>query len=465
MKCLAFKNFKYLIIIVILFCFFSPIKSSLSHSLDVTSLSFVLPSENQGDKLPQTFDFELNISWLEVVYLIKGENDMNGEDYLDVFSHKDKVVDYINNNLTISSQSQECQLQYKQDTQNDLNILTTGMLFKGKVVCRDDPEKLFIKNSLFVADFPLQANIVSLFINDYNNLVDQIYLDKTDQQAVVTINGISISDYFTAQTDNNSNKQDSILKNVLGFLKIDSNQGNNSGLSQSLTDKFVEFSKISIWLAVLLVFILGFLHTMEAGHSKTILASLLIDNKITLKQGLSYSLVFTLTHIADIVLLGTILFVVNTMTDVYKLLPYLQIFSIYCLLFIALYLFVKNFVHFLKDRFNISHHHHHHHGSEIFKKFDNLDFKRQVLLGFITGLAPCLFGWSIFLLILSTGSVWSVIPVIIFFGLGIFMALVLLTLVIHKFKTKFFNRFKSLAKVSPIISALLLLIFAIAQII
>lgn len=79
----------------------------------------------------------------------------------------------------------------------------------------------------------------------------------------------------------------------------------------------------------------------------------MLNKNVTLVNGFLYSTVFTLTHIADILILGIILLVVNSFTDIYAKLAFLQAFSIYALLFISIYIFFRNLSGYIQSKFKI----------------------------------------------------------------------------------------------------------------
>lgn len=277
------------------------------------------------------------------------------------------------------------------------------------------------------------------------------------------------------QTENNMPRASTSAENM--YSSISDKQGSNNSLNQrsrfsSFLLNVLKGGKQTTWpLTLLLVFLLGMLHSLESGHSKTILAALLINKNISLRRSFGYAAVFTITHVADILLLGILFISANLFFNLYSLLPHLQIFALYALLFIATYLLIKSSTHYIQHKlgYEHEHHHHHHHHHDHEHEHGSAsasdDFKHQLYIGFIVGLAPCLFGWSIFMLFLSTGLTWFIIPLILAFAFGIFLSLVLISMAIVKLKDHFMDRIGWLGDISPIISALLLLIFALWQII
>ncbi len=69
------------------------------------------------------------------------------------------------------------------------------------------------------------------------------------------------------------------------------------------------------------------------------------------------------------------------------------------------------------------------------------------------------------MVVLSSGSLWTLFPVILAFGAGIFVALAMLVLVIGKSRHLLYGRFNLLQKYSPLLSSVLLLGFALVMVI
>lgn len=84
-----------------------------------------------------------------------------------------------------------------------------------------------------------------------------------------------------------------------------------------------------------------------------------------------------------------------------------------------------------------------------------------VALGFLTGLAPCPFGWAILLLLLSLGRPDLIPPVIIVFGAGIFSFLLLVALAVMIFRAVVPELFSRFSRYSQLVSGMMLLVFGV----
>ena len=493
--------FVFLFSMISLFFYSNVVKA---HALDVSIVNFLLPKcESNNCKMPVEIKAEYILSWPEAAFLINKKTNDNVTDFTKLNDYQYIFNDYFKNKTRLFS-SKKCNMDVKLPMIDPETILFDGVLFEVTFDCLEKEQSYKFENELFLEYFDLQTNIVRIFNGFYEELLDESILDSKNIFAVIQYNeptsdeNIEIINIFNEEAKSkNSNSQKlatTTVKNIINILsendvldvdnekdnKLNSTEATNiatikddfdivkperssmekNSWLEKLTSKIKYNHNENRLLVLFIVLMLGFLHTMEAGHSKTILAALLIDKKMNMRQGIGYAMVFTITHVADILLLGILFLTANAFIDIYALLPYLQIFSLYALLLIAIYLLIKNTLHYLKHKLKHHHHHGHHHHHEINSR---AGFKHQLYIGFITGLAPCLFGWSIFILFLSTGLTWFVVPLTLMFGFGIFLALGIISFIVVILKDGFFSKYKWIGELSPIISALLLFFFALWQ--
>lgn len=437
-------NPKYILaFLLFILCFQLFISSTYAHPLDVTTTQLYIEKDVFENQLKDNELFvEVYLNWLQadlIVYKATGEHISDVE----VLLHQDAIYStYISQHLSFTNNGEICSLIEENIPKNEETaLLNIGLVIRRLYSCRQPLSILSVQNTLLIDDLSTQQNYVSLQKGPVE-IIEQRVLNPQTTETSFEIQPVTDSVTPTPIVD----------------------QSNN--LLSSLTAKFYETFSSSLITAVFLVFFLGLLHTLEAGHSKTILASLMIEKKATTKQGLMYTGVFTITHIADILLLGIIFIVANQFVDLYSKFSMLQLFSAYALLFISLYLFLKNVTHLIQHKIGKAHthghddnHDHEHHHDEIDLK---IDFRKQLVLGFVAGLAPCIFGWSIFMVVLTSGKIWSLFPIIFSFGLGIFVALSSVALLLSKFKTGLFKKLEGIGEYSALISSLILLIYAIS---
>jgi ABC-type nickel/cobalt efflux system permease component RcnA len=214
-------------------------------------------------------------------------------------------------------------------------------------------------------------------------------------------------------------------------------------------------------MSMVIAYSLGLLHTLEAGHSKTILTGVLVNGNTTRYKAFGYVLLFTFTHIADILILGTILTVLQASLDVYSFLPRLELLSgiiLFCIGLIMFYKTIKHTTHHIHP-----HSHNHAHAHNIPTQIFNWKYIAGTALA--SGLAPCLMGWSLFFIVLSTKSAWAIFPVILAFGLGIATVLITMILLSQLFIRHLPKKFGIIILYAPLISSLIILFSAIMMII
>jgi len=109
--------------------------------------------------------------------------------------------------------------------------------------------------------------------------------------------------------------------------------------------------------------------------------------------------IFSLVHLADIIFLFLITKIFFSLYDPTEYMVMIQRVSIAILFFLSIYLFIQS-IRALKTKVN---------QEKIIKK----SLGGGVLLAFIAGLAPCSFGWSIFLVLFSMGKVAWILPLLL----------------------------------------------------
>ena len=186
---------------------------------------------------------------------------------------------------------------------------------------------------------------------------------------------------------------------------------------------------------------LGFLHALGPGHSKWILVSQILDKHIWIGQWILYSLLFSIIHIIDIILVVLVSRFFFAYIDIGIALSYIQKLSIFLIIIIGIYL--------LRDSIR----------TYTWKKeIEQEKNKSYLTLAIITGLTPCAFGWSIFLMLLATGRWDLALPLLLSLWLGIFLCLLSITLVVYIFKRWIFEYAPKIWKISPMISSLFILL-------
>jgi ABC-type nickel/cobalt efflux system permease component RcnA len=94
------------------------------------------------------------------------------------------------------------------------------------------------------------------------------------------------------------------------------------------------------------------------------------------------------------------------------------------------------------------------------RKLHEEEHHHTVTLGFLAGLVPCTSGWALILTVISLDQVKWMLPIVLIFGLGIFLFLVVLSALILKFRNVLAKKIPWIAKISPILSGTLIILVA-----
>ena len=208
----------------------------------------------------------------------------------------------------------------------------------------------------------------------------------------------------------------------------------------------------SFSLLLFSVFLLGFIHALGPGHSKGILISQLLDKKLSLSKWVIYSWIFSLVHIIDIIVVVLISKYLLKLFDPGKYLWTIQVVSILLILIVSIVLLIGSIRNYIREKNREKNMH-----EEIQKSLSEKTSKSHILLAIMSGLTPCAFGWSIFLLLFAVKRTDLALPLLLSLGAGIFTCLLLITLITYFMKNRIYRFSPRLGSISPILSSTFLL--------
>lgn len=170
-------------------------------------------------------------------------------------------------------------------------------------------------------------------------------------------------------------------------------------------------SATGFWTLFLLTAVLGFVHAAGPGHSKTLLVASVVDRRRGFWSGIAFAVVFTITHLADVAILVLLTKYVFEAFDPGPYMLAVQRFGSLGLGTLAIYLAYRAYRDWGKN------------APEA--EFRTMPGWKDVFAGFFAGLAPCAFGWGIFLVLFSLGKIGWALPLLGALGIGIFACLFL----------------------------------------
>jgi len=429
-----YKSMKKKIILLILFIFLGLLilfQNGQAQEIDISYAYFHIKADFDNQSLLNNLARGyIYLSAGQAALLVERSENIKSPTIEQLTGSQNSYFNYLKEKIKFYNNNQLCEpASAKVSQMTEEEIQTSGLQIIIDFQCPQPITNIKIINQIFIDEFEWQTNYVYVLEGPEKTTKGAILYK---QDPVFTLNFENAD-----KADNQQNKQIiSVLKRLVDKLSNDFN-----GAYQN-----------SLLLVLIMVFLLGLLHALETSHRHINLTDYLFRKKARLKNSLSFAIVSTFVHITNIIVLGLILLVVNSFTDIFLRLPFLKSFSLYVLLFISIYLFFKNIAYYLQHKFKI---------------IQTPDYPSQslpnknIVLNFITGLSPCIFDWSIFMIILSFNKIWSIFPVIFSFALGIFAGLIIITILINKLKHKFFNKNQWLALISPVLSSLILFSFAL----
>lgn len=208
----------------------------------------------------------------------------------------------------------------------------------------------------------------------------------------------------------------------------------------------------NLWILLLSIGILGFLHAIWPGHSKWVLISQIIDDGMSYSKSIVYCFIFTGIHLIDIVVVVIITKLFFNFLDPSVYLSTISRLSAVLVFGIWLYLIfysIKKYRRANKDAI----------------PRNNLQEKNYMIMAIITGLTPCAFGWSIFLMLMAIGKMSLALPLLLSLWIGIFSCLALIASFTWFMKDRIYAFSPKISTFSPMISSFCIICIGIGLLI
>ncbi|CDU36786.1 TPA: nickel/cobalt efflux protein RcnA [Escherichia coli] len=247
------------------------------------------------------------------------------------------------------------------------------------------------------------------------------------------------------------------------------------------------------WFFIPSAILLGALHGLEPGHSKTMMAAFIIAIKGTIKQAVMLGLAATISHTAVVWLIAFGGMVISKRFTAQSAEPWLQLISAVIIISTAFWMFwrtwrgERNWLenmhehdhehhhHDNKDHHDHGHHHHHEHGegdeyqdaharahaNDIKRRFDGREATNwQILLfGLTGGLIPCPAAITVLLICIQLKALTLGATLVVSFSIGLALTLVTVGVgaaISVQQVAKRWSGFNTLAKRAPYFSSLLI---------
>src|SRR5436190_20242080 len=114
---------------------------------------------------------------------------------------------------------------------------------------------------------------------------------------------------------------------------------------------------LSLWIFIPTAILLGALHGLEPGHSKTMMAAFIVAIRGTVPQAVLLGLSAAISHSLIIWVLAALALHFGNQWDAETVEPYLQLGSAVCILALATWMFLRT-----RREVREAAHHHHTHG-------------------------------------------------------------------------------------------------------
>ncbi|WP_394769845.1 nickel/cobalt efflux protein RcnA [Shigella flexneri] len=244
------------------------------------------------------------------------------------------------------------------------------------------------------------------------------------------------------------------------------------------------------WFFIPSAILLGALHGLEPGHSKTMMAAFIIAIKGTIKQAVMLGLAATISHTAVVWLIAFGGMVISKRFTAQSAEPWLQLISAVIIISTAFWMFwrtwrgERNWLenmhghdyehhhHDHEDHHDHGHHHHHEHGEyqDAHARAHANDIKRRfvgrevtnwqiLLFGLTGGLIPCPAAITVLLICIQLKALTLGATLVVSFSIGLALTLVTVGVgaaISVQQVAKRWSGFNTLAKRAPYFSSLLI---------
>lgn len=206
----------------------------------------------------------------------------------------------------------------------------------------------------------------------------------------------------------------------------------------------------NLWILLFSIGFLGFLHALGPGHSKWILVSQIIDDGMSYSKSIVYCAIFTVIHLLDILVVVLLTKIFFDFLDPSVYLSFIWRASALLVIWIGVYIGIYS-IHKYRKKNN----------QERNDVDNTLKKKNYIFMAIITGLTPCAFGWSIFLMLMAIWKMSLAPPLLLSLWIGIFLCLATIASITWFMKDKIYSFSPKFSTFSPILSSFFIICIGI----
>lgn len=245
----------------------------------------------------------------------------------------------------------------------------------------------------------------------------------------------------------------------------------------------IQQGAVNLWLFIPTAILLGALHGLEPGHSKTMMAAFIVAIHGSVKQAVLLGLSATISHTAVVWLVAmTGLYFFGGTYDAATSEPYFQLVSGVLIIAIALWMIHRTWQH--QRRTHGAHHHDHDHGHDDdhdhehshldahalahahdikhrFVGLQSVSNKQIIVFGLTGGLIPCPASITVLLLCLQLKKITLGATLVLCFSIGLAITLVasgVLAAISVRHVKKRWSGFSTIAANAPYLSGGLIIL-------
>jgi ABC-type nickel/cobalt efflux system permease component RcnA len=227
--------------------------------------------------------------------------------------------------------------------------------------------------------------------------------------------------------------------------------GGSTRLLAMLRDQRLTFGVLLV--AFLTAIFLGAVHALSPGHGKALVAAYLVGSRGTIAHAIWLAVIVTLTHIFSVVLVGVVALIAAQYVVPEYYMPFISLASGLIIVGIGVWLIIKR----IRGRAVTAEHDHLHPHRDV-------SWKMLLTFGVTGGIVPCPSAMVVMLTAIAIGRIGFGLALIVFFSLGLTIALLIVGIIAIKAST-FLDRFartQALTRWLPLASAFVITVLGMA---